>query len=501
MTQNLGKNNDLRVLFVVQDSAYPQMGVLYLIDALRKRGIDSEIVTCKISDQDLKSILLNYKPKVVGMSVMTAPQVKEFTNYSIEIKRTFQDIKVVWGGAHPTILSEECAKASYIDYVFSGQGEEVFPDLIIDIANNTKRYGKVIQAYSPAQLDLYSPAWDKVDLAKYLFSEGHSVRSPLTKAQTSASLAFKKIRSDIQGSSQELDSLASKRTLEKIRKWDVGLYELDSRIFYYLITSRGCPYKCTFCSEPLQIMNGDSEGKFSWNAHSLDWVKRQIETIRELLAKEGKDLDGVGLWDDMFWVKYRSKSRAKSILRYLSTEGLAYLIEARADQLIRDDCSLFRFLGETNCAQVFVGAESASQDTLDMIKKETTLESYYQLTELAEKIKVPLRMSFIVGFPGESEESVNKTLDFCQTVSEGAYGPWVNISGPKIFTPYPGTEEYQRAVEAGFKIPSSHIEWGQIHRSTEAYLEYLPWIQKYSKATTARLEEHFGKGYSTLIQH
>ena len=486
---------------MVQDSAYPQMGVLYLIDALRQKGIDSEIVTCKISSGDLKNILLNYKPTMVGMSVMTAPQVREFTNHSIEIKRTFPKIPIVWGGVHSTILSDECAKATYIDYVFSGQGEEVFPDLILDIVNKTNRYSKTIQAYSPAQLDRYSPAWDKVDLTKYLFSEGHSVRSPLTEAQTSAFSSFKKIKTDIEDSSQKADDSPSQRILEKIRKWDVGLYELESRIFYYLITSRGCPYQCTFCSEPLQVMNGDSEGKFLWNAHSLDWIKKQIDTVRELLAKDGKDLDGVGLWDDMFWVKYRTTPRAKDILNYLAAEGLTYLIEARADQLIRDDHSLFRFLGETNCAQVFVGAESASQETLDLIKKETTIESYYQLTELAEKIKVPLRMSFIVGFPGETEESVNKTLDFCQSVVEGTYGQWVNISGPKIFTPYPGTEEYQRAVEAGFKIPSSHIEWGKIHRSTEAYLEYFPWMQKYSTSTLARLEVHFGKGYSALVQH
>ena len=49
VTHNHNKNSNLRVLFMVQDSAYPQMGVLYLMDALRKKGIDSEIVSCKIS--------------------------------------------------------------------------------------------------------------------------------------------------------------------------------------------------------------------------------------------------------------------------------------------------------------------------------------------------------------------------------------------------------------------------------------------------------------------
>lgn len=503
MTQitSQSKYQRTRVLFMTQDSAYPQMGVLYLVDALEKEGIESEIVNCKISKRNLQSIIESYQPDVVGMSVMTAPQVREFADHSIEIKRVFPDLTVVWGGVHPTILSEECARSSYIDYVFVGQAEEVFPDLIRDIVKKSNRYSKVVRGFGPPQLDKYNPAWHKVDLTQYLFSEQHSVRSPVTRTQSVAMLGFEEIRSDIEGNAQEHSALASIRALEKIKKWDVGLYELSSRIFYYLLTSRGCPYKCTFCSEPLQIMHGNSEGKFLWNAHSLDWVKYQIDVVRESLAKDGEALDGVGLWDDMFWVKYRSKPRAWDIIKYLADEGLTYLIEARADQLTWNDNSLYKFLAETNCAQVFVGAEAGSQETLDLIKKGTTLNSYYELIELSGKFKVPLRMSFIVGFPGETDLSVNATLDFCEKVENGDYGHWVNISGPKIFTPYPGTVEYERAVKAGFNVPSSHLEWGLIHRSTEAYLEYFPWMKEYTQSTLERLKVHFGKGYKTLSQH
>jgi hypothetical protein len=87
-------------------------------------------------------------------------------------------------------------------------------------------------------------------------------------------------------------------------------------------------------------------------------------------------------------------------------------------------------------------------------------------------------------------------------MNEGAYGPWVNISGPKIFTPYPGTEEYARAVAAGFKAPKTHAEWGHINRSTEEYLWYFPWMRRnYSPSTLERLERIFGSGYKTLVAH
>ena len=135
---------------------------------------------------------------------------------------------------------------------------------------------------------------------------------------------------------------------------------------------------------------------------------------------------------------------------------------------------LFNRLAETGCMQVFVGAEAISQNTLNLIRKGTRARAYYDMISLANKFRVALRMSFIIGFPGETDDSVNATLDFCEGVTRGDFGPWVNISGPKIFTPYPGTVEYKRALAAGFRRPTSHVEWGGIHRSTEDYLTYFP---------------------------
>lgn len=496
------KHERPKVLFVVQASAYPQMGVLYLVDSLQQAGFDSRIVPSDIAISELDEVIKSEKPVVVGMSVLTAPQVVDFERLSIFVKSKYPDLKVIWGGVHPTILTEECLRSEYIDYVFVGQGEELFPKLIQDIVDKKNKYSRQVDGYSPRNLDQYKPAWEKINrLSDFIFSERHSVRSPQSRVLENTSSLVGDIRAYVQSAESSLTPETSQKFVSEIEKWDVGLYELEKTIFYYLITSRGCPYKCTFCSEPLQKMNGSQEGKFFWNAHSLEWVKFQVDTIRARLAEEGESLDGIGLWDDMFWVKYKSRSRAFDILDYLSSENLVYLIEARADQLINYDHALFTKLSETNCAQVFIGAESASQVTLDHIKKGTKVTDYYRLMEIADTVEVPLRMSFIVGFPEETESSVNETLDFCDAAGTGEYGEWVNISGPKIFTPYPGTAEFDRAVKNGFVLPSSHVEWGRINRSTEDYLDCFPWLNKYSKDTLDRLAVHFGKGRKTLISH
>jgi hypothetical protein len=116
-----------RVLFITQDSAYPQMGVLYLADALRKKGIESEIVASGLSSEDLDDVVEMFKPDVVGMSVLTAPQVIDFENHSIFLKENHPNVKVVWGGNHPTLLTDLCLASPYIDHVFVGKAGPGFP--------------------------------------------------------------------------------------------------------------------------------------------------------------------------------------------------------------------------------------------------------------------------------------------------------------------------------------------------------------------------------------
>jgi anaerobic magnesium-protoporphyrin IX monomethyl ester cyclase len=492
------------VLFVTQDSAYPQMGVLYLVDALRQQGLSAELVSSGIGSGEFATVMDALKPRVVGMSVMTSPEIVDFERISTLIQEKYTDVPVVWGGAHPTLVTDVCAAAHYIDHVFVGQAEDLFPQMVRDLITGA-RVPRVVRGHSPRHLDRFQPAWDKVDVTRFLFSERHSVRSPNVHARTPKTKLMKAGELLSQCDIAVADYLPHPSlTDEQMRKWDVGHYRSYERLFYYLITSRGCPYKCTFCSEPLQVMNGDENGRFLWIAHSVESVKRQVDQIRsELDARQpGLDIDGIGIWDDMFWVHHRTNRRAFEILEYLHSEKLGYLIEARPDQLMRDDGDLMRILADTGCLQVFIGAESASQETLNYIRKGTKVADYFRLMRLADKYRVALRMSFIVGFPEETDMSINATLDLCEAINAGEYGQWVNVSGPKIFTPYPGTVEFQRAAKAGFRSPLSNVEWGGVNRTTEEYLRHFPWFKRnYSAVTLKRLERYFGAGYRKLRSH
>ncbi len=423
------------------------MAALYLCDALEKSGIRCEILPSSSSAEQLAEMVESIKPEAIAMSVITSPEIASFVDLAKFVKKTFTHLPVIWGGIHPSLNAEQCASEEFIDYVITGQGEEALPKFVLSLGTRHSS-GKIVSGGNVKNMDSYSPMWQKIDITKFVFPESYSVHSP-------GKLAY-----------------------------DIKDHKKKNNIFYYLITSRGCVYNCTFCSEPLAAINRTADGKRNWNAHSFDWVKREVTHIKNELNKKGVRLDGIGIWDDMFWV---DAQRANKILDFLKDQEIGFFIEARADQLLRDNAGLLRKLSESGCIQVFVGAESADQATLNYLKKGTKFTDYLKLIELGEEYHVAVRLSLIVGFPGETDVSVNKTLDFAEEVV--AKNSYASISGPKIFTPYPGTVEFDRAVARGLVVPKKTLDWGGIHRKSERHLELYPWLREnLSAGTIKRLE-------------
>ena len=81
-------------MFVTQASAYPQMGVLYLADALKQSGYESSIVPSDIDIKEFNRAIQKLKPAIVGMSVLTAPQVADFEKLSLWVKSKYPNIKI-----------------------------------------------------------------------------------------------------------------------------------------------------------------------------------------------------------------------------------------------------------------------------------------------------------------------------------------------------------------------------------------------------------------------
>jgi radical SAM superfamily enzyme YgiQ (UPF0313 family) len=232
-------------------------------------------------------------------------------------------------------------------------------------------------------------------------------------------------------------------------------------------------------------------------------VESQLTYLEERLGKAGVAMDGVGLWDDMIFGRGRGEhlERAKNIFSVMRHRNYGYLLEARANQLIATsdrwndagrtrEADLYKFLKETGCMQVFVGTESGNQDTLNLIQKGTKLKDYGRLVELSRDVGLPLRFSMIVCFPDESEKSVNDTLDLIDAL-EGE--PYISVSGPKLFTPYPGTPQYDAAIRRGMKVPQDTLGWAQLTRYAD-YRSVYPWLTEvFSDKTLGRINDFWEK--------
>jgi radical SAM superfamily enzyme YgiQ (UPF0313 family) len=453
-------------ILIVQRSRYPQMGALYLTNALIGHGITTHVLPSDASTADLDALISKYDPIAVGCSVMTAPEIIDFIQHSIHVQVTYnadrKRIPVIWGGMHPTIVWQQTIREPYIDIVVSGEAEVTLPRILTALMNgNDLPPERPIKVDTPPFLDEYRPQWEAIDVRSFVFPESHSVH---------AQVEFQK-----------------------------------QNIFYYLLTSRGCTYKCNFCWEVARTAALKDEMArdggvidLTWRAHSEEWVEDQLTYLEGRLAASGAVMDGVGLWDDMIFGREKEAhiQRARRIFSLLRDRNYGYLLEARASQLmtkssrwndsgVTREADLYHFLKETGCMQVFVGTESANQQTLNLIQKGTKAIDYGRLVEISRDVGLPLRFSLIVGFPDESDRSVNETMDLIERLKGE---PFVSVSGPKMFTPYPGTPQYDAAVRAGLKVPTDTAGWAQLTRYAD-YRALYPWLEKnYTVATLDRID-------------
>lgn len=404
------------VVLVAPKTDYPPMGALYVANALEQAGFIVHVRECSENNGNFLRFVKEMKPLFVGFSVHTWPGIVDMVDKSKLIKEN-TTVPIVWGGIHPTFVPESCFAEEYIDCIVTGDGEVETVHLARDVAagknvREGRRSGSTL-----LDLDVYQPAWHLVRLNEYLFDASHSVRGS---------------NADNKGA---------------------------RRIFYYLMTSRGCHYDCTFCYN-------SHRPKKPWRAHSAEWVKGQV-----LFLKRRLNIDGIGFWDDFF---LGSRKRAFDIIEFLHSQAVKFLCEARVPDL---DDEFTAWIKEKGCLQVFVGAESGSDRILKMINKKITVDEIIQAADVTCRHNLPARFSFIYGFPGETIDEMLQTKVLIERLR--TY-PNVSISGPKLLTPYPGSLIYEQVLNNEFVVPKDTIEWANINRFTN--LKYLPWLAKELRA-------------------
>ncbi|MBI2118364.1 MAG: cobalamin B12-binding domain-containing protein [Elusimicrobia bacterium] len=363
----------------------PPLGLLYLAAVLEKAGHEVHIIDSPVENMDLEQVIgriNSLQPNFMGVSSITSLAEKT-KSLCQEVRKQFPNIKIFVGGPHPTALPEDVLKETGADVVIREEAENV----ILDLIENFEKYAqqKIVDAGKVKNLDdLPFPARHLINLNRYTALPNNYKRTPNS---------------------------------------------------IHVVTSRGCPYPCTFCFD----------AKSGFRQRSIPHV---MDELRHLKKKYGAV--EIAFWDDTFTVN------RKWVIEFCETmiREKMNMIWGCYSRLNLVDAELLKKMKEAGCWTMFFGIESGDQELLDNIKKLMTVKQLKEKVRLVQSFGIEIRGSFMVGMPGETPEKARKTIDFAIDLDP-------DYAQFSITTPYPGTELYKEVSK-----------WGTL---SEEYSEFHGW--------------------------
>jgi radical SAM superfamily enzyme YgiQ (UPF0313 family) len=410
------------LVYTINYKQWPHVpnSVLALAGSLLKQDFAVEILDTALEDyRDVNYI--DYF--LVGISSLSDVSIKTGLDVAKHIKAVSQNIGVAWGGAHASALPDQTLKNEYVDFVVRGHGEDTIVELARALSTNC--------------------GFEDIKGLSY---------------KSNSQIVHNDDRGPVCLDTQER---------YPYHLLDISRYPSVHEKFSY-ISSRGCPYQCTFCSY-----------EKSWVARSSELVLDDIEWITNQY-KPGV----IRFSDPEFFV---NEQRVRDICKGLIKRSLKIKWEAacRINYFAKYTDEFIGLLIDSGCYQLAFGGESGSDKILAQINKKITRAQIEFVTRRSRQFNIDeIRVSFMGGFPGETNDDIHQTLSLIQSMWK--INPDIYINGYFIYMPYPGSQLYLEAQQKyGLVPPASLEEWGEIHGLNEHTNRMTPWI---SKNTRNKLE-------------
>jgi len=371
------------------------LGLLYLATVLKKAGVEVFISDEIVGDDSLKSFE-EFNPDIIGITV-TTPLFERACDLVGEFRK--RGGKVILGGPHISSVPEESIEKSGADAVIVGEGEDTIKELCREkewknVAGIIYRENGRLKRTEPRELiaDLDTiPIPDRgfLDLSKY--------------------------RNDV----------------------EFGFPIAGKDVLMRVFTSRGCPYRCTFCS--------------TFNIFGRKVRFRSADNIlEEIHYLNGKyNTRHFMFMDDTFTLK-------EDIVRELCSKFLDEKLELRWACFARVGISkeTLKAMKDAGCQLIGFGVESGSEKVLNNVKKKTTPQQIETTFSEARAAGIDAKAFFIVGLPGEEEEDFKESLDFARRINP----PFLWLS---MFYPLPGTEAYESVLKEGRLKDANRVSYFQ----------------------------------------
>jgi anaerobic magnesium-protoporphyrin IX monomethyl ester cyclase len=204
-----------------------------------------------------------------------------------------------------------------------------------------------------------------------------------------------------------------------------------------LITSRGCPFRCTFCVYP-QTLTGRR-----YRFRSIENVVDEMEFV----VREFPDARSIFFEDDTLTA---NKKRCLELAEAILERGIK--ITWTANSRVDLDLETMRRIKAAGCRELCVGFESGDQDILASMKKGTKVDRMFRFMDDARKAGIFIHGCFMMGFPGETLDSINKTIDLAMKLCPDT----VQFYPVMV---YPGTEAYEEYQEKGWITVRDYDQW------------------------------------------
>lgn len=402
----------MKVLFVKAPSdmhvVIPPLSIAYLSASIRDKA-EIRILDClkeKYTYENFREYIQDFMPNVVGFTGFTM-EINSILKCARIVKAISQSIITVVGGPHASTSPEDILSDSNIDFIFRGEAEAGFPVFIDNLKQN------------------------KINLSEI---PGLGYRE---KINGEVKIKLNKIKLV-----EDLDSLPfPDYDLMKFTEYP-KLYLSRKHPAAPILTSRGCPFLCTFCSG-----HRISGKKFRFRS-----PENVIKEIKHL--KEKYNVKEIQIWDDNFTL---DKTRAIKFCDLLIKERMGIIWwcpnGVRMETL---DYSLLKKMKESGCYAMVLGIESGSEQIQKDMKKNLDFNKLREVVKYAKKLDIRMQGFFIIGYPTESKEDILKTIELAKSLEldRATFG---------LFQPLAGSEIYSVLKDAGRlnNIDFSKVEYSK----------------------------------------
>ncbi|MGQ0776168.1 MAG: B12-binding domain-containing radical SAM protein [Pseudonocardiales bacterium] len=357
----------------------------------------------------------------LGVSIMTGgAQIRHALAMVREAKSREYCPPVVFGGPHVNVLAEQTARHELVDLVLVGPGQNSMPALIEVLLGHRQ--------------------WTEVP-GLVMQRDGRMVRGPVSPPKTGIMGRYPWHLLDVAEYIRD-DPTVAPRTLN-------------------YVSSQGCVYKCQFCYELTYQRR--------YSAMAADAL---VDDVADLVAAYG--ISGVKFYDADFFVNVR---RAVAFCDELVARDLelAWAASINPNDVLRarrQKVDLLGGIAQSGCRRLLMGIESGSNRVLrDVVRKEITHDDAFDVASDIAARGILGCYTFIVGFPGETDDEVEETYALIDAVGQLSPRPETRVH---LFGPFPGTPLFDDALKYGFEPPDTLEGWADY----DYYDSQTPWTSK-----------------------